>query len=122
LVTDRREPAPVTNGEAQVAVVELLSLDDEALMERFGSWYIPKRDPRYLRRNALVVLGNVGDASSPVVRQLLETYLSSGDDLLTAHAIRAAHQLGRADLVDVTALDSTSPFTAAELAHTSGTG
>ena len=26
---------------------------------RHGRWYVPRRDPRYLRRNALVALGNV---------------------------------------------------------------
>ncbi len=94
LLADRREPAPISDGEARVAVVELLTLDDDALMERFGVWYIPKRDPRYLRRNALVVLGNVGDAESPVVRELLSTYLASDDELLVEHAAWAANELG----------------------------
>ena len=44
-----------------VDVVAMLELDDAALLARFGRWYIAGRDPRYLRRNALVVLGNVGD-------------------------------------------------------------
>ena len=94
LLADRREPPPISNGEAQVAVTELLTLDDEALMERFGAWYIPKRDPRYLRRNALVVLGNVGDAESDVVRELLREYLESGDELLAEHAAWAVSELG----------------------------
>jgi len=94
LVADRREPPPVTDGETQVAVTELLTLDDDALMERFGAWYIPKRDPRYLRRNALVVLGNVGDADSPVVRDLVTDYLASDDELLVEHATWAATELG----------------------------
>jgi len=120
LLAERREPAPVTNGEAQVAVVELLSLGDEALMERFGVWYIPKRDPRYLRRNALVVLGNVGDPGSELVRGLLNDYLHSGDDLLTAHAIWAARELGCTDLVDAAAFPSTGPLTRAELSYQAG--
>lgn len=94
LLADRREPPPVSDGETQVAVVELLTLDDDALMERFGVWYIPKRDPRYLRRNALVVLGNVGDPESETVRDLLARYLASDDDLLVEHAAWAAKELG----------------------------
>ena len=36
-------------------------------MARVGRWYIPGRQPRYLRRNALIVLGNTGDPSDPAV-------------------------------------------------------
>ena len=35
------------------------------LLARHGRWYIPRREARYLRRNALVVLGNVGDGTDP---------------------------------------------------------
>ena len=114
LVTDRREPAPVTDGEAMVAVEELLSLDDDALLDRFGAWYIPKRDPRYLRRNALVVLGNVGDGDSPKVRQWLADYLRCGDDLLVSHAIWAAAELGCSDLISAD-LAVLGPLTSDEL-------
>ena len=34
-------------------------------MAAHGRWYIAGRDPRYLRRNALVALGNVGDGTDP---------------------------------------------------------
>lgn len=115
LLADRREPAPVTNGQAQVAVEELLTLDDDALIDKFGAWYIPKRDPRYLRRNALVVLGNVGDASSPRVRELTERYLQSGDDMLTAHAIWAAHELGYGESLDTDALALVGPLSREEI-------
>ena len=73
---------------------ELLSLDDESLLERFGVWYIPRREPRYLRRNALVVLGNVGDPDSPVVRELIDRYVGSDDEIEREHALWAAEQLG----------------------------
>ena len=120
LLTDRKEPAPITNGEAQVAVVELLTLDDEALMDRFGAWYIPKRDPRYLRRNALVVLGNVGDGDSDHIEHLLRRYLDSGDDLLVAHAVWAASELGRTDLLDTETLAMVGPLSQDELAQLRG--
>ena len=120
LVTDRREPAPITGGEAMVAVEELLTLDDEGLIERFGAWYIPKRDPRYLRRNALVVLGNVGDGKADQTRTWLDTYLQSGDDLLVSHAVWAAHVLGCADLIVPLERDEVGPMTSAELSAIGG--
>ncbi len=51
--------------DAWVAVLDLLRADDAELLDRFGRWYIPRREPRYLRRNALLVLGNIGDARDP---------------------------------------------------------
>jgi epoxyqueuosine reductase len=41
---------------------ELLGLDDDALIERFGWFYVPHRDPRFLRRNLLVAAGNSEEA------------------------------------------------------------
>ena len=69
-LTERRdEPAPTPPGrgrglgrdrpEAWVPLLDLLAADDATLLARHGRWYIPRRDPRYLRRNALVALGNV---------------------------------------------------------------
>lgn len=94
LLADRREPPPTTDGQVRADVLEILTLDDDELMERFGAWYIPKRDPRYLRRNALVVLGNVGEAESTVVRDVLGRYRHSNDEMLEEHAAWAANELG----------------------------
>ena len=98
---ERRHRAPPAEPDAQVDVdlVELLALDDEALLARHGRWYIPERDPRYVRRNALIALGNVGDASSPAVEATLTRYLTTHDELLREHAAWAARALGRDDLV-----------------------
>jgi epoxyqueuosine reductase len=92
------EPADET-ARAWVPVLELLVATDEELIERFGAWYIPKRDPRYLRRNALVVLGNVGDADDPDVTETLNSYLESPDAMLAEHAAWAARQLAGSDPV-----------------------
>jgi hypothetical protein len=59
---------------------------------------VPRRDARYLRRNALVVLGNVADPADPRVRAAVERYLGA-DDLLRAHAVWAARRLGYHELV-----------------------
>ena len=40
-------------------------------MALVGRWYIPGREPRYLRRNALIVLGKPGDPSDPAVEVAL---------------------------------------------------
>jgi epoxyqueuosine reductase len=100
-VTDRRprHDTRPSEGEMTVDVVELLAADDEALLERFGRWYLPRRDPRYLRRNALVVLGNSAAGDEPAVEATLRRYLAADDALLVRHARWAALRLGRADLV-----------------------
>ena len=45
--------------------------------------YVPRNDPRYLRRNALVALGNIGGAADAA---LAEPFASGDDDLLREHA------------------------------------
>jgi epoxyqueuosine reductase len=79
---------------AWVSLLEVLSVDDDTLLARHGRWYIPRRDPRYLRRNALVALGNVGRPDDPAVVATLRRYLESSDDLLRRHARWAADRLG----------------------------
>jgi epoxyqueuosine reductase len=87
-------PADGAAADAWVDVVALLESDDETLLDRFGRWYIPDRDPRYLRRTALVVLGNVGAADRPEVRRVIERYRNGSDELLAEHAAWAAGRLG----------------------------
>jgi epoxyqueuosine reductase len=91
---DRREPpADVAGEEAWVPLVELLGTDDETLLARHGRWYIPRRDPRWLRRNALVALGNVGRADDAEVRDVLHRYAAGDDDVLAEHATWALAQV-----------------------------
>ena len=77
--------------------VDLLAATDEQLLATNGRWYLAGRDPRYLRRNALVALGNVGDGRDPATVAALERWIHSGDELLAEHARWAAARLGRAD-------------------------
>jgi epoxyqueuosine reductase len=72
-------------GETWVLLVELLEADDEALLARHGRWYIAGRDPRYLRRNALVALGNAG-RRDPDVLAVVDRYAAGDDELLAEHA------------------------------------
>lgn len=110
---------PASPPDAWVEILELLDADDAVLLERFGRWYIPRRDPRYLRRNALVVLGNVGDPSDGRVVEMLERHVTHDDPLLRAHAVWACARLGLHHLVDG-AGDDPHPAVRAEVALADG--
>ena len=106
--------APVAGPGAFVDVIELLNSSNESLLEKFGSWYLAERDPRWLRRNALIILGNIAPVNnfaennsvmSPV-EQLLRRYLGDIDPMLRLHALWAAVRLGRRDLVESLAIDT----------------
>lgn len=95
---DRRRPAADTGpaDEPWVDLVAMLDLDDDALLARFSRWYVARSEARYLRRNALVVLGNVGDRDAPDVARVLRTAMSSDDVIVRSHATWAADRLGLA--------------------------
>ena len=79
---------------ASLDLLELLTMDDDELLAAVGRWYIPKRDLRYVRRNALVGLGNA-DLSNDIrdeAADVLTSYIGA-DDMLTEHARWAAAQL-----------------------------
>ena len=80
--------------QAWVDVLDLLDADDETLLQRHGRWYIAGRDPRWLRRNALVVLGNVGEGDDPRTAATLARYRHAGDEMLAEHARWASERLG----------------------------
>lgn len=111
-------PAPSPGDEPWVDVLGVLSATDGELIERFGRWYIPRRQPRYLRRNALVVLGNAGAAAGRdrAVADTLSASLASEDALVRSHAVWAAHRLGRDDLLAAMFLRENDPEVLEELA------
>ena len=93
---DRRDapPPPGPGEEPWVDLVELLEAGDDELLNRFGRWYIPARQPRYLRRNALVALGNVGRSGDRRTRRVIRAFLGQDDPMLRSHARWAADRLG----------------------------
>ena len=99
---DRRRPPPPAGpaDEPWVELVELLEASDDELLARFERWYVPRRQARYLRRNALVALGNVGNGSDPGVSRVVARALASEDPVVREHAAWAARRLGLGDLVD----------------------
>jgi epoxyqueuosine reductase len=110
---NRRAPR-AADGGGQVPVLDLLASSDEELLARHGRWYIPRRDPAFVRRNALVVLGNVGDGADHAVADVLARYLRDPRPMLRAHAAWAARRLGRDDLLALVAGDD-DPEVRAEL-------
>ncbi len=105
---------------SNVDVLGVLEADDASIMERFGRWYIPQRNPVWVRRNALIILGNV--APIPVTCRtaaVLDEYARSSDAYLRAHTLWAAHRLGLDDIVALLGTDS-DPIVRAEFAQLDG--
>jgi epoxyqueuosine reductase QueG len=62
-----------------VSLRDWLERDGVELVSELERLYVPRKDPRWLRRNALVAAGNVGGRELvPVV----EGYAASGDEIL----------------------------------------
>jgi epoxyqueuosine reductase len=89
-VEKRRRHAPPDGAEPAVSLVEWLEADGDDLVRRYDRLYVPRNDPRWLRRNALVALGNVG---RPEDAPLAERYAAGDDELLREHAEWALHRL-----------------------------
>src|SRR5215218_6023871 len=60
-VEKRRAEEPLPEGaEANVSLVEWLESDADELARRYERLFVPRKDGRFLKRNALVALGNAG--------------------------------------------------------------
>jgi epoxyqueuosine reductase len=80
---EKRRRNDDVQGEPTVSLAEWLQADGSSLVDRYRRLYVPRNDPRYLRRNALVALGNVGGAGAGV---LAEPFAAGDDELLREHA------------------------------------
>lgn len=69
----------------------LLTAADRTLLDRFSHFYVPGRSPRFLRRNALVAMGNDGE---PSLFGVVALHVGHRDWLLRAHAVWALARLG----------------------------
>ena len=97
---DDTPPAPGPDEEPFVDLLRVISAADDELMRWLGRWYVPGRQPRYIRRNALVALGNVGDGDDQKTADVLAAALADRDPVVRAHAVWACARLGRSDLVE----------------------
>jgi epoxyqueuosine reductase len=79
----RAQEQPPPAAEPTVSLVEWLTADGDELLRRYERLYVPRNDPRYLRRNALVALGNSGGAEH---RAAVAAFAHDGDELLRDHA------------------------------------
>jgi epoxyqueuosine reductase len=79
----RADASPPAGAEPTVDLVEWLAADGAELVRRYDRLYMPKNDPRYLRRNALVALGNTG---GPEHRDAVAAYADDPDPMLREHA------------------------------------
>jgi epoxyqueuosine reductase len=79
----RAGASPPSDAEPTVSLVEWLEAEGEELVRRYDRLYVPKNDPRYLKRNALVALGNSG---GPEHRAAVEPFVEHPDPMLRDHA------------------------------------
>jgi len=79
----RAAEQPSAAAEPGVSLVDWLEQDGDELIDRYDRLYVPRNDPRWLRRNALVAAGNVGGVAE---RAAVEPYAHDDDPLLREHA------------------------------------
>jgi epoxyqueuosine reductase len=72
---------PPAGAEPYVSLVDWLEASDEDLATRYDRLFVPRNDPRYLRRNALVALANTRGDPGPAA-----AYARGDDPLLREHA------------------------------------
>jgi epoxyqueuosine reductase len=77
--TERAEAGPTQRGTSNVSLREWLERDGSELVAELDRLYVPRNDPRWLRRNALHAAGNVGDSE---LVPAIERYLDGDDELL----------------------------------------
>ena len=86
----RIEPPADEPVRAWVDALALLEATDDGVMAVWGRWFLHDRDPRWVRRNALVVLGNAGPVADVGLRArldaVLEHYRAHHDPVLREHA------------------------------------
>jgi epoxyqueuosine reductase len=94
---------------------ELLASTDDALLERFSWWYVPRRDGRFLRRNLLVAAGNSGE---PEAKGPIEDHMGHPSSMIRSHAAWALGRslgIGAAPILRSALAAETAPETREEL-------
>lgn len=95
-VARRGEDSQIT---ATIDPIKILAMTDREIMSQFGRWYIHDREARWVRRNALIVLGNRARRDDAAARDVIARSLGDADPFVRAHAVWAAARVGHVDLV-----------------------
>ncbi len=81
-VTKRRD-GDADDAAGHVDLVRWLEQDGHAVVDEYDRLYVPRNEPRWLQRNAIVALGNAGGEQH---RDVLRRYADGDDELLAEHA------------------------------------
>ncbi|MDJ0664517.1 MAG: 4Fe-4S double cluster binding domain-containing protein [Acidimicrobiia bacterium] len=97
----------ISDTQGRVDLLDLLSATDTELLGRYGHFYIPRRRPRILRRNAILALGNTyadcgsrddgDDCSHALV--VLADLLAGPDEQLRLHSAWAIGRIGGSEAI-----------------------
>ena len=77
------------DAEPVVSLADWLEKDGTELRESYARLFVPRNDPRFLRRNALLALGNTGGDPAPAERAA-----ASDDPLLSEYGEWALERIG----------------------------
>lgn len=97
-----------------IDVREWLDFSDNELNDACSGWYVDHRNMTWVRRNLLIIAGNVGRADDVHLVDIMRRYLSHDEPVLRAHATWAAARLGLGNMVF---WDDPDPMVQDELAH-----
>jgi len=86
----RARVEPGSDAMPTVSLVDWLERDASELVGELDRLYVPRKDARWLRRNAVIALGNVG---RPADAAAVERYAESDDEMLRETAGWALEQL-----------------------------
>ena len=87
-----------SDSKGRIDLVDILASSDTELEAEAGHWYVPKRDMDYVRRNALVALGNSGDRDHV---EIIAGWLGNGTAMMRGHAAWALGAIGGREAVRV---------------------
>jgi epoxyqueuosine reductase len=86
----RRESVPSADAKPTISLREWLERPGDELVDEFDRLYVPRNDPRWLRRNALVAAGNM--AAEDLVRAV-EQYAAGDDEMLRETSLWALSRI-----------------------------
>jgi epoxyqueuosine reductase len=89
---ERRRSSLEPDPAAHVDLIAWLSDEDHLDDDLLTRLYVPRNDPRWLRRNALVALGNTGERDEETLG-VLHAHADGDDELLADHARWALDRL-----------------------------